>query len=58
MADDALLRCALATTRLSGPDLEFFLTSVRHALLQSATKAAPVAVTSTGSETSAPALRK
>jgi SAM-dependent methyltransferase len=40
-ADDALLRCALENVRLNSPDLEFFLTSVRHALLQVATRAAP-----------------
>ena len=41
IADDALLRCALRNTRLSGPDMEFFLTSVRHALLQVTMQAAP-----------------
>ena len=41
VADDALLRCALENVRLNGQDMEFFLTSVRHALLQVAAKAAP-----------------
>ena len=41
LSDDALLRCALVNTRLSGPDMEFSLTSIRHALLQAAMAAAP-----------------
>lgn len=41
IAGDALLRCALENVRLSGPEMEFFLTSIRHGLLQTATKATP-----------------
>ena len=41
VADDALLRCALEKTELCGQEIENFLTSVRFALLQATTGAAP-----------------